>query len=360
MNNQVLLLQKRPDESFPQNMNFFQIQQQSTPQLEKGEILIRVLFIGIDPVMRVWLSGAKTYIDSVQIGQVMPAFGVGQCIESKAKNWNQGQLVFGVLECAQYCVRKVNKLFKVPSFVEIGDPIIPLTLSIYGVTGLTALNAMKQIPEQNRPIKEKNKTLCVSSAAGSTGSVVCQIAKKMGYRVVGIVSSQEKVEFLKELGVDECVTYNQCKQNEEINVNELTKLIKSHASQGIDVYYDNAGEEILDAVIPVINKNGYVLLCGATSTYNSWKQRCGLQNLAKAIQNSIKFEGIMFLNEKQKMYDGFAEMVEMVNEGSIKHQEEILLGIEQFIIGLQNVFLGKNKGKTIIQIYDNQLQQAKL
>lgn len=125
--------------------------------------------------MRVWLSGAKTYIDAVQIGQVMPAFGVGVIVATQQPKWDVGmltiftlgQIVFGVLECATLCKRHTKPLFKVPLF-EIGDPNIPLLLSIYGVTGLTALNAMKLIPEDHKPPK---KTFCVSSAAGSTGSI---------------------------------------------------------------------------------------------------------------------------------------------------------------------------------------------
>ncbi|CAD8201240.1 unnamed protein product [Paramecium pentaurelia] len=359
MYNKALVLKQRPDETFPQNMDFFEVREVPVPELNDGEILIRVLYIGVDPVMRVWLSGAKTYIDAVQIGQVMPAFGVGIIVETKQPKWDVGQIVFGVLECANLCKRPTKPLFKVPLF-ELGDPNIPLLLSIYGVTGLTALNGMKLIPQDHIPTSERQKTFCVSSAAGSTGSIALQIAKHMGFKTIGIVSGREKKDFVLSLGADECITYNDCKENDEIIVDKLTQEIKRVAPNGIDVYFDNAGEEVLDAVLPGMAKEGLILLCGATSTYNAWKNRGGLTNLASAITQQVKLEGIIFYQDQAKIYSGFSDMIELVNDGIIKHQEEIYYGVENFVQGLKRVFLGQNMGKIIIQIEQQVEHQAKL
>ncbi|CAD8125145.1 unnamed protein product [Paramecium sonneborni] len=351
MYTKALVLKQRPDNTFPQNMEFFEVKEIPIPKLNQGEILIRVLYIGVDPVMRVWLSGAKTYIDSVQIGQVMPAFGVGVIVETKQAKWD--------IECANLCRRYTKSLFKVPLF-QVGDPNIPLLLSVYGVTGLTALNGMKLIPEDHIPTYKIQKTFCVSSAAGSTGSIALQIARHMGFKTIGIVSGREKRDFVLSLGANQCISYNNFKENDEIIVDKLTQEIQKVAPQGIDVYFDNAGEEVLDAVLPGMAKEGLILLCGATATYNAWRNRSGLANLTAAINQQVKLQGIIFYQDQAKIYSGFSQMIEFVNDGVIKHQEEIYYGLESFVQGLKRVFLGQNLGKIIIQLEQQIYPKAKL
>lgn len=136
--------------------------------------------MGIDPVMRVWLSGAKTYVDAVELGDVVPAFGIGVVIQANAKKWKKDDIVFGVLRWAEYCIIKAKTVYKAPMGVDLTFPFMPQLLSVFGVTGVTAVLAFRSIEEKDLPTPEKPKTLVVSSAAGSTGASVVQIAKYKG------------------------------------------------------------------------------------------------------------------------------------------------------------------------------------
>ncbi|CAK84557.1 unnamed protein product (macronuclear) [Paramecium tetraurelia] len=353
-------LRRYPDESFPKNIDFFDLKDFPIPtNLKENDLLIKVCYVSIDPVMRVWFSGAKTYIDTVHQGQVIPAFGCGVVAESKSKRFNKGDLVLGALDCADYCVRNANTIFKLPAVKSKHDPNLPLFLSVYGVTGITALKGLHQIPKENLPTKESKKTLVVSSAAGSTGSFALQIGKYWGYRTVGIVSSRDKKDFVLSLGADACVCYNDTlDSNGIVDTNKLTKLMKQAAPEGIDAMYDNSGEEVLDAVLPAMNKGAFIVLCGATATYYTWKNRGGLKNLSHFITKQIKAEGILYFGQKNAIMESFKEMNELVTGNHIQHKEEFINGLENVTIGLQKVFMGKNLGRVIVKL-DNEVPLPK-
>lgn len=340
-----LSLIKRPNADFPKDLSLFQISFQEIPEINKNNessVLVKVIYISIDPVMRVWMSGAKTYLPSLALNEPMYAFGVGEIINSRSKNFKKGDIVSGVLRIQEYCVIDVSTdkyLQKIPFLL----PGIPLTyyLNIIGINGFTAYQGLVNVCKP-----KKGETVVVSTAAGATGVFVCQFAKKLGCRVVGLTGSEEKKRFLlEELGIDAVINYNLSKN--------IKSSLKENCPKGIDIYFDNVGEDVLDAVLALMNDYGRISLSGAMKTYNSYRDRAGLKNYHVIISKRILMRGFTFNECFEDLGEVMSFILEMIQEKKLVVKEEILDGIENAPLGLQKLFTSKNIGKVLVKVDKN-------
>ena len=337
-------LVKRPGPSFPNDLSLFEKRQESLPSIEelkKNEnyILIKVLYISVDPVMRVWMSGAKTYLPALDLNETMFAFGIGEVIHSMTKRFKKGEIVSGCLKMQEYCLIDLEKdlfLTKIPFLL----PDVPLHyyLNVLGINGFTAYQGLITI---GKP--KAGETVVVSTAAGATGIFVCQFAKSLGCRVVGLTGSEEKCEFLKkELGVDVAINYKTEKC--------IRAAFKKYCPKGIDVYFDNVGEDILDAVLASMNNNGRIALSGAMKTYNDYKGRGGLKNYHTIISRRIIMRGFTFNECFENLGEVVGFILEQIKENKLIVKEEILVGLEKAPLGLQKLFLNQNIGKVLVKV----------
>ena len=310
----TVILAKRPGPEFPKDLSLFEFKQQKllTPEeFQKNEnlILVKVFFISIDPVMRVWISGAKTYLPSLALNETMFAFGIGEVINSNNKRFSKGDIVTGVLKMQQFCLIDITKdtfISKIPFLI----PGIPLHyyLNVIGINGFTSYYGLIAV---GKP--KVGETVVVSTAAGATGILVCQFAKSLGCRVVGLTGSDEKCEFLRtELGVDAVINYNKEKN--------IKAAFKKQCPKGIDIYFDNVGEDILDAVLAVMNDHGRIALSGAMKTYNNYKERSGLKNYNVIISKRIVMRGFTF----NECFENMGEVIGFILE-QIKDKKFLLL-----------------------------------
>eukprot|EP00331_Platyophrya_macrostoma_P006612 CAMPEP_0176420354 /NCGR_PEP_ID=MMETSP0127-20121128/8561_1 /TAXON_ID=938130 /ORGANISM="Platyophrya macrostoma, Strain WH" /LENGTH=341 /DNA_ID=CAMNT_0017800943 /DNA_START=114 /DNA_END=1139 /DNA_ORIENTATION=+ len=305
--------------------------------IKEGEVLLRVHHISVDPTNRIWFA-AKTYTDQIQAGDIMKAFGIGEIVESRNARYNPGEIVQGILGWQEYIIvePKKAKLNHIP----LDSPFPSYYLSLMGVNGLTAYFGLKEI---GKP--KKGDTVIVSSAAGATGSIVCRLAKIWGCKVVGIAGGAEKCNFVRnELKIDGCIDYK--------NVANLEKEIHRLCPEGVDIYYDNAGETILDAVLANIKDNARVILCGATSTYTNFKGERGLKLVSRIITKRAKIEGFVLYRFQKSFADAVFDLLDMVEAKELWGIETHFKGLEKAPEALDKLFRGENIGKFIIDITD--------
>ncbi len=300
------------------------------------QFLVRNLYISIDPAMRGWLNGNESYMPPVQIGEVMRAITVGQVIESESPDFESGDYVRGMLGWQDYAIcgsdSEVGKLPK--------DTTPQLALSVLGGTGLTAYFGLLEI---GRPTE--GDVVLVSGAAGATGSVVGQIAKIKGAsKVVGIAGGPQKCMWLtQELGFDAALDY----KTEDINVR-----IAEECPEGVNVFFDNVGGEILDAGLVNMAMHGSVVLCGGISSYNDVDLPAGPRNYMQLIVRRCRMEGFIVFDYMHRAHEAIQELSTWMAEGRIKHVEDIQEGIENAPKTLLRLFEGKNFGKQLLKIAD--------
>lgn len=249
INNQIILAERpkgMPDE------NTFQLIQNNIEEIKEGQILIRTLFVSVDPYMRGRMVDAESYIEPFQLNEVIEGGVIGEVVESKSDNYKQGNIVTGMYGWQEYYTANEKEVRKIDSTIAP----ISTHLGILGMTGLTAYFGLLDIGQP-----KTGETVVVSSAAGAVGSAVGQIAKIKGARVVGIAGSDEKVHYLKEtLHFDEAINYR--------TTQNMGSDLEKACPNGMDVYFDNVGGEISDAVFTQINRNARIVVCGAISAYN--------------------------------------------------------------------------------------------
>lgn len=336
-----VILSRRPDSLFPHDLSCFELRKDKIPEINEIDekvLVVKVLYLSIDPVMRVWMSGAKTYLPPIPLKEPIWAFGIGEVVYSKNKNFAKGDLVNGVLKSQEYCITRVSFVQK---FLMI--PGIPLSyyLNIIGINGFTAYQGIVSI---GKP--KEGETVVVSTAAGATGIYACQFAKRLGCRVVGLTGSDEKKKFLIEvLGIDVAINYNS-----EKNIRDS---LKSACTKGIDIYFDNIGEDILDAVLSLMNDNGRIALSGAMKTYNNYNERTGIKNFPLIISKRILMRGFTFNECFANLGDVVRFILDMINEKKIVIKQEILEGIDKLPEGLQKLFKSQNIGKVLIKVDKN-------
>ena len=301
-------------------------------QPEEGEVLIKVHYISLDPAMRGWMNEGTTYVKGVEIGAVMRAFGAGEVIISKHPGYLVGQMVTGLLGVQQFTVEKGAYL------TLVNTDIAPLSWYL-GLLGMPGLTAYFGLLDKANP--KAGETVLVSGAAGMVGSLVGQIAKIKGCKVAGIAGGSEKCTYLTdELGWDIAIDYK--------NTPDIAARLRETVPNGIDVFFDNVGGEILNAALTQLARGCRIVICGAISQYNQTTP-VGPSNYLKIVSARGTLTGIIVFDYFPRAQEAINDISSWVKEGKIKYREHIIPGIEQFPAALNNLFTGENQGKLLIQ-----------
>ncbi len=299
----------------------------------EGELLLETQYVSLDPAMRGWMAEGRSYIPPVQIGEVMRAAVVGRVIESRGERFAAGEHVSGWLGVQDHPTCAQDAVFAV-------DPDrAPLTtyLGALGMPGMTAYFGLLDVGEA-----KEGDTVVVSGAAGAVGSVVGQIAKIKGCRVVGIAGGAEKCAWVAgELRFDACVDYK---------AGDVAAALREHCPDGIDVYFDNVGGEILDAALSRLARGARVVVCGAISQYNNLDAMRGPSNYMSLLVNRARMEGFVVLDYLSRYADAQAELAAWLADGRLIAREDVVEGFERFPDALARLFAGENVGKLVLKV----------
>lgn len=315
------------------NADTWEYTETELPTISDGELLIKIEYISMDPAMRGWLNDAKSYIPPVQIGEVMRAGTVGKVIESKHEKFAVGDYVVGHNGVQSYAVSDGTGLHKV-------DPnLAPLSYYL-GVLGMPGMTGYFGLLKTGAP--KAGETVVISGAAGAVGSLVGQIAKLKGCRVVGIAGGSEKCKFLvDELGFDAAIDY----KNENVK-----KGLKQACPNGVDVFFDNVGGDILNDVLTQINLHARIVICGAISQYNNTTEVKGPSNYLSLLVNRARMEGIVVFDNIKEYPTAMKDIAGWIGSGDIKVKDHIVEGIETFPDTLMMLFKGENFGKLVLKV----------
>lgn len=325
-------LKSRP-EGMPAVDNF-ELAESILPAPSQGELLVKNLYMSVDPYMRGRMFDRKSYLPPFQIGQPLEGGSVGEVIESNNDKFKSGDLVFGMLGWREYFVSGDKGLMR----LDTADAPLSAYLGTLGMPGLTAYCGLLEV---GRP--KTGQTVFVSAAAGAVGSVVSQIAGIKGCRVVGSAGSDEKVAWLKQTaGVDAAFNYK--------TVDNLMKTVGELCPDGIDVYYENVGGEHLEAALEHMNPLGRLVMCGMISVYNTTQPPAGPSNLGYVISKQLTMQGFLVGNYFDRMPQFIADMGKWIAEGRIKWKETVLEGIEKAPEAFIGLFRGENFGKMVVKL----------
>ena len=335
-NRQVVLTQ-RPDGLVDSSTTAVVISDR--PVCGEGQALIRVGLLSIDPTIRTWMNDAPGYLPPIEIGAVVRGGGGGVVVESRADAYQIGDIVIGMTGWQEWAIADASNKFSV---VPKGTGLtLPIVMNVLGVTGITAFYGLTDVGAF-----KADDVVVVSGAAGATGSVAGQIAKARGAKkVVGIAGGPEKCAEVVELyGFDECLDYREP---------HLARRLREACPKGIDVYFDNVGGEVLDAVLMNIAMHGRVVLCGAISQYNNMSEFGGLKNHTMLIMRRARMEGFIVLDYMSRSAEAQLELATMVLNGTLRHQEHLVVGLENAPDALNLLFSGGNHGKTLVVVDDS-------
>jgi NADPH-dependent curcumin reductase CurA len=312
----------------------FEIVDERVPEPADGEALVRTLYLSLDPAIRVWMNGIDTYVPGIHVGDVMRAGGLGEVVQSRNTAYTEGDLVFGMMQWSEYCIARAG-----PDGMMTLPRQEPITayLSVLGVTGLTAYFGMFDVAQP-----KEGETVVVSGAAGAVGSVAGQIGKIIGCRVVGIAGGPEKCAWITdELGFDAWIDYKS---------EDVAARLRETCPDGIDVFFDNVGGEILDAVLGQINLHARIALCGAISQYDTAELSPGPRNFINLIPQRGRVEGFILLDYRDRFVDAILQLGQWVQEGRIRYAEDIVDGLENAPAAFRRLFTGENTGKLIVKV----------
>ncbi|PTX44816.1 hypothetical protein C8P64_0798 [Christiangramia gaetbulicola] len=327
-----ILLNSRP-EGKPDNSNF-KFDTENIPEPKDGELLLKSVYVSVDPYLRGRMSDAPSYIPPFEVNKPIKSLVVAEVLESKHDNFKKGDHVSGMLDWKEVQVAKGEDMMK----VDKEKAPLSAYLGILGMTGLTAYLGLTEI---GKP--KEGETLLVSGAAGAVGSTVGQIGKILGLRVVGIAGTDEKVEMLKkEFGFDEGINYN--------TTENMREAIKKTCPDGVDVYFDNVGGDISDAVLFNINKFSRTVVCGAISIYNetSIPQSNSVQPFL--IKKSSLMQGFVISDFADKHPQGVQQLAKWLLEGKLTYTETVEEGFDNIPQAFLDLFEGKNKGKMVVKV----------
>ena len=308
------------------------------PELQDGEILVKQHYVSLDPAMRGWMNDSKSYIEPMAIGSVMRAGAVGQVVAvNNNPDFKVGDYVAGFGGVQQYAVSDGKNSRKIdPSLAPL-----PTYLSTLGMTGMTAYFGILEVGK----IKEGDIVL-VSGAAGAVGSVVGQIAKIKGCKVIGIAGGADKCKYLlEELGFNGAIDY----KNEDVR-----KRLKEECPEGIDVYFDNVGGEILDIALSKLRLHARIVICGAISQYNNKTAVKGPSNYLSLLVNRATMQGMVVFDYAAKYGEAAKTMGAWMAQGKLKSKEAIFEGIENFPQTYQRLFTGEKLGKLVLKVLEDE------
>jgi NADPH-dependent curcumin reductase CurA len=303
------------------------------PEPAEGEALVRTTYVGIDAAARTWLNDQPGYLPPVQLGDVIRAAGIGEVVATRCDAYAVGDVVTTLTGFQEYVIVR-DDVFTTPVPGPEVDQLA--VMSVYGPTGATAYFGMTGI---GRP--QPGETVVVSAAAGATGSVAGQIAKIAGARVVGIAGGPQKCRVVvDDFGFDACIDYKKA---------DLAAALKEHCPRGVDVYFDNVGGPILNAVLGRLAPKARVVLCGVISSYLTGEHP-GPANYVNLLAKTALMQGFNALDEWGRFDEAFAALRQWEQEGRLVHRQHVLEGIESCVDALNGLFTGANIGKMLVKI----------
>jgi len=328
-NRQILLVDKPTGKLGPEH---FKLREAAIPEPADGEVLLRVRYISLDAANRAWMQGA-TYRSAVEANSVMAGGALAEVVSSRANGFTAGDLVFGDTGWQDFAAVDAKHLTKLPRL----EPLTYL-LSVYGIAGLTAYFGLINL---GRP--KAGETVVVSAAAGSVGSLVGQIARIKGCRVVGIAGGADKCHWLtSELGFDAAVDYK---------AGPVFQALKAAAPKGIDVYFDNVGGDILEACLFQMNLYGRIACCGAVSQYDGPPSATGPRGVPGLIVvKRLTMQGFIVTDFFDQRAHALADLQTWVKEGKLKVQEDVIEGLENAPRALVGLLAGENRGKRMVKV----------
>jgi NADPH-dependent curcumin reductase CurA len=304
----------------------------SAPEPGAGQALLRTTYVGIDAAVRTWLNDAPGYLPPVRLGEVIRAAGIGEVVESRCPAYRVGDIVTTLTGFQEYVII-ADDVFSTPIPGETDQRAI---MSVYGPTGATAYFGMADI---GRP--QAGETVVVSAAAGATGSIAGQIAKIAGSRVVGIAGGPQKCRaVMEDFGFDACIDYRG---------EDLPAALKQHCPRGVDVYFDNVGGEILDAVLGRLARNARVVLCGVISSYLTGEHP-GPANYVNLLARTASMRGFNALDMWDRFGEASAQLRRWEHAGLLVHRETVFEGLESCVDALNGLFTGANIGKMLVEV----------
>jgi len=310
----------------------FRLVEAAAPRPKEGEVLVKNLWLSLDPYMRGRMSQQKSYAKGVEIGEVMTGQTVGEVLESKDPAFRPGEKVLSGLGWQLFGCARGPELAKVPE----GRAPLSYYLGCLGMPGMTAYFGLNEI---GRP--KQGETLVVSAASGAVGSVVGQLAKIAGCRAVGIAGGRAKCDYVAgELGFDACVDYK---------AGNLYRDLKQACPKGVDVYFENVGGETLDALLRLMNPFSRIVVCGLISEYNA-TEPYPLKSFRSILVNRIKVQGMIVFDWKDRYGEALKALGDHVAAGRIRYRESVLEGIESAPRGLIGLLRGENFGKQLVKL----------
>jgi NADPH-dependent curcumin reductase CurA len=313
----------------------FELVSEPTAEPGEGQFLIRNVYLSLDPAMRGWLIDRPSYVPPVQIGEIMRGLAVGVVEKSDHPKFAAGDRVQGMFGWQEYALSTGEGVTKLPES--------PLPFSAYlGLFGLAGLTSYTGLLEVGQP--KAGETLLISGAAGSVGSLVGQIGKIKGLRVVGIAGTEEKCRWLREeLAFDAAINYKEA---------NYKKQLKVACPNGVDIYFENVGGEILETALYLMNTFGRVVVCGMISMYNATEPVPGPSNLALVISKRLKIQGFIATDFASKIKEMVSSFTQWYSSGQLKYRVDVVRGLEAAPAAINKLFDGSNNGKLMVQVSD--------
>jgi NADPH-dependent curcumin reductase CurA len=321
MKNKQIILASRPT-GMPAMDNFATVDAE-VPQPKDGEVLVRTRYLSVDPYMRGRMSDRKSYVAPFAVNEVMNGGVVGEVMESRSAALRPGDIVTGQLG-------------------KVDPSLAPVTTAL-GVLGMPGLTAYFGLVDIGKP--REGETVVVSGAAGAVGMTVCQIAKIKGCRVVGIAGSDKKNEYLEhELWADRTINYKAA--------GDMKEVLKDACPNGVNIYFDNVGGSVSDAVLPFINKAARVIICGQISLYNLEQPEVGPRPQTYLLVKSALMQGFIITDYAPRFAEGVKQLAQWLSEGKMKYAENIVDGFENTPRAFLGLFAGENLGKQLVRVED--------
>jgi NADPH-dependent curcumin reductase CurA len=325
-----VILRSRPKGA--PTLHNFSVEEEPMPQPGEGEVLTRTLWLSLDPYMRGRMSDAASYAAPVEIDAPMKGETVGEVIASRDPRFVPGQVVLGAWGWQSHIVTAADSLIPLPK----GAPYSAY-LGVLGMPGTTAYSAMKDIGQP-----KAGETVVISAASGAVGSVAGQLAKRAGARVIGVAGNADKCLYVQEtLGFNDCIDHRA--------VMDLETALRDACPNGIDVYFENVGGDLQQAVFPLLNSFGRVIMCGMVAEYNDTKPRPG-PNLMSVVRKRLKIEGLIVMDKPERYAEWRALAAPWVADGSLHYREHVVDGLENAPGAFIDLLRGHNFGKLVIRV----------
>lgn len=330
--NQVIHLKNRP-KGKPE-LEDFEFVEEKKPQAGDGEVLLKTKYVSVDPYLRGRMRDEESYIPPFQLNEPLESGIIAEVVESNNPNFEKGDFVNGMLDWKEYQTATGNGLNK----VDPDKASLSAYLGILGLTGLTAYISLEHIGKL-----QEGETLLVSGASGAVGSTVGQIGKIKGCRVVGIAGTNEKIKLMKEkFGFDHGINYK--------ITDDMNQAVAMACPDGVDVYFDNVGGEILDAAMQNINKDGRVINCGAIALYNMTEVPKGPRYEGIMVKKTVRMQGFLVRDHVREFGPATQQLAQWLNADKLTYEETIVEGFESIPQAFLDLFEGKNKGKMIVKV----------